>query len=110
MQEFLAMGDERPTAVYAANDLMAIGAMQAIQNAGLRVPCDCSVVGSNDSEAAALVVPHLTSSRAPYYELGCEAARALLAQLEDPDTPAVKKLLPCTLMVRESTAMPVSAG
>lgn len=106
MQELLALGRERPTAIYAANDLMAIGAMQALQAAGLRVPQDCSVVGNNDSEAAALVVPHLTSSRAPYEELGRQAASALLTQLENPAAPPVKKLLPCALIVRDSTAPP----
>ncbi len=106
MRELLALGAERPTAVYAANDLMAIGAMQAIQAAGLRVPQDCSVVGTNDSEAASLVMPHLTSSRAPYFELGREAASALLTQLEKPGAPALKKLLPCSLIVRDSTAPP----
>jgi DNA-binding LacI/PurR family transcriptional regulator len=105
-QRFVEMGDERPTAIYAANDLMAIGAMQALKAAGLRVPRDCSVVGSNDSEAASWVVPSLTSSRAPYYDLGCEAARALLMQLKDANQPVVKKCLPCSLIVRDSTAPP----
>jgi DNA-binding LacI/PurR family transcriptional regulator len=106
MKQFLGLGDQRPTAVYAANDLMAIGAMQAIQAAGLSVPGDCSIVGSNDSEAAALVVPHLTSSRAPYYDLGREAARALLVQLKDCNAPALKRLLASPLIIRDSTAPP----
>lgn len=106
MRQFVALGDDRPSAVYAANDLMAIGAMTEAQAAGLRVPDDCSVIGSNDSEAAALVVPHLTSSRSPYFELGQQAARALLIQLEDPTRSAVKQLLPSPLIVRDSTAPP----
>lgn len=106
MNQFLAMGGGMPSAVYAANDLMAVGAMQAVHARGLSVPHDCSVVGSNDSEAAMLVTPHLTSSQVPYYNLGREAARALLMQLEDPSAPAIKKLLSCPLVVRESTAPP----
>ncbi len=106
MQGFLSLGGERPTAIYTANDLMAIGAMQALESVGLQVPRDCSIVSSNDSEAASWVVPHLTTSHAPYYTLGCEAAQALLAQLQNPDSPAVKKLIPCPLIIRSSTAPP----
>jgi DNA-binding LacI/PurR family transcriptional regulator len=108
MQRLLALGEERPTAVFAANDLMAIGAMQAIQAAGLDVPRDCSVIGSNDSPVAALVNPHLTSSRAPYHDLASEAAQALIAQLGSEPTVPVKKLLPCQLIVRDSTAPPLN--
>jgi len=106
MKRLLALGEERPTAVFAANDLMAVGAMQAIQAAGLDVPRDCSVIGSNDSPIAALINPPLTSSRAPYHDLAYEAAQALIAQLGSEPTQPVKKLLPCQLIVRESTAPP----
>jgi DNA-binding LacI/PurR family transcriptional regulator len=106
MQRLLALGKDRPTAVFAANDLMAIGAMQAIQAAGLLIPRDCSVIGSNDSPIAALINPPLTSSRAPYHDLAYEAAQALIAQLGSETAPSVKKLLPCQLVVRDSTAPP----
>ncbi len=106
MRQFLALGEERPTGVFAANDLMAIGAMQALEEAGLSVPQDCSVVGSNDSPIAALTSPHLTSSRAPYYDLACEAAQTLIAHIEGKLTAPVKKLLPCELIKRGSTAPP----
>jgi len=106
MRQFLALGEDRPTGVFAANDLMAIGAMQALEDAGLSVPSDCSVVGSNDSPIAALTSPHLTSSRAPYYDLACEAAQALIAHIESELTTPVKKLLPCELIMRDSTAPP----
>ena len=104
MRQFLALGVDRPTGVFAANDLMAIGAMQALEEAGLSVPGDCSVVGSNDSPIAALTSPRLTSSRAPYFELAREAALALISQLGDQPAEPVKKLLPCQLIVRDSTA------
>jgi DNA-binding LacI/PurR family transcriptional regulator len=109
MQQFLAMDGQRPTGVFAGNDLMAIGAMQAIQQANLAVPRDCSVVGSNDSPIAALVHPRLTSSRAPYYELGREAALTLIAQLGDLPFQPAKKLIPCQLVLRDSTAPPASS-
>ncbi len=106
MRQFLEQGDKRPTGVFAANDLMAIGAMQAIEAAGLRVPHDCSVVGSNDSPIASVTSPRLTSSRTPYCELAREAAQALIAQLGHEPTQPVKKLLPCQLITRESTGPP----
>lgn len=104
MRQFLSLNGNLPTAVFAANDLMAIGAMQALQEAGLAVPRDCSVVGSNDSPIATLTSPRLTSSRAPYYELAREAAQALIAQLGGQPVEPVKKLIPCQLIVRDSTS------
>jgi DNA-binding LacI/PurR family transcriptional regulator len=103
MRQFLAMNGSRPTAVFAANDLMAIGAIHAVQGAGLAVPRDCSIVGSNDSPIATLTSPRLTSSRAPYYDLAREAALALIAQLGGQPMEPVKKLIPCQLIVRDST-------
>jgi DNA-binding LacI/PurR family transcriptional regulator len=106
MHQLLTLGEERPTAVFAANDLMAIGAIQALREANLEIPRDCSVVGSNDSPIATLTNPRLTSSRAPYYDLACEAAQALIAHIECEPTAPVKKLLPCELIMRDSTAPP----
>jgi DNA-binding LacI/PurR family transcriptional regulator len=106
MQQFLAMTESRPTGIFAANDLMAIGAMQALHGAGLGVPQDCSVIGSNDSPIADVTSPRLTSSRAPYYALAREAAQALIGQLGDQPVTPVKKLIPCQLVVRDSTAPP----
>jgi DNA-binding LacI/PurR family transcriptional regulator len=107
--KFLAMKSDRPTAIFAANDLMAIGAMQAIQEAGLNVPRDCSVIGCNDSPIAAVTSPRLTSSRAPYCELAREAAQALIAQLSSEPAQPVKKLIPCQLIVRDSTSLPAAS-
>jgi DNA-binding LacI/PurR family transcriptional regulator len=107
MRRFLALGEGRPTAVFCANDLMAIGALQALQDAALVVPRDCSIIGSNDSPMAAVTSPRLTSLRAPYCELAREAAQALIAQLSDQPTPPVKKLIACELIVRDSTAPPL---
>ncbi len=106
MQRLLGLNGCRPTAAFAANDLMAVGAMQAIAAAGLAVPRDCSVVGSNDSPIAALSSPRLTSSQAPYDELARVATRALIAQLGEPPVEPVKRLLSCRLVLRDSTAPP----
>ena len=110
MQQLLALGERRPTAIFAATDLMAIGAIQAIEAAGLRVPRDCSVIGSNDSPIAAVASPRLTSSRTPYCDLAREAAQALIAQLRDEPAQPVKKLIPCQLIMRDSTAPPALNG
>jgi DNA-binding LacI/PurR family transcriptional regulator len=108
MRRLLAIDGSRPTAVSAANDLMALGAMQALAEQGVRVPAECSVVGSNDSPIAALTNPRLTSSYAPYCELAREAARALIAELEGARSEPVKRLIPCRLVVRDSTAPPAA--
>ncbi len=110
MRGLLALGADRPTAVFCGNDLMAVGVMQALQEADLAIPRDCSVVGSNDSPIAALTCPRLSSSRAPYDELGSEAASALIAQLDGEPFEPVKKLFPCELIVRDSTAAPSREG
>jgi LacI family transcriptional regulator, galactose operon repressor len=77
MRELLALTDP-PTAVFSANDLMAIGAMDAAREAGLSMPADLALVGYDDIEAAALVSPPLTTVVNPAYEAG-RTAGCLLA-------------------------------
>ncbi|GAW51285.1 MULTISPECIES: LacI family DNA-binding transcriptional regulator [unclassified Nocardioides] len=72
---------ERPSAVYVANDLMAIGAIDATRAAGLRIPDDFAIIGNDDIEVASLVSPQLTTIRIPYRELGRVAGRLLLNRL-----------------------------
>jgi LacI family transcriptional regulator len=100
---------ERPTAIVAASDLMAVGALRAAAEIGLRVPDDLSVVGFDDIMLAAHLQPGLTTLRQNKAGLGAAAARALLdriARLADP--PAVVTL-PVELVVRCSTAPPSAA-
>ena len=73
--------DEPPTAVFAANDLMAIGAVDAIHDRGLSVPGDVALVGYDDIEAAALVSPALTTVVNPADEAGREAGHLLLDRM-----------------------------
>lgn len=70
-----------PTALFAYNDVLAIGAMRGARELGLRVPDDVSVVGFDDIEAAAFVEPPLTTVRTPKYEFGVLAVEALLATI-----------------------------
>ncbi|WP_346279304.1 LacI family DNA-binding transcriptional regulator [Pseudonocardia sp.] len=96
------------TAVLAGNDLIALGALRALQARGLRCPQDVSVVGFNDMRFADALSPALTTVRVPHRLLGFEAARLLLERIGTPDTPSKTLLLPCELVVRESTAPPAA--
>lgn len=96
----------RPTAVFAANDRMAIGAMQAIYEAGLCVPGDLSIVGLDDIEVAAYQIPPLTTIRQPFAELGTRAVRLLLEIIETGQTNPRQIVIDPLLIVRQSTAAP----
>ena len=93
-----------PTAIFCANDMMALGATGAIAALGLRVPDDVSVVGYNDLDLARHMAPQLTSVRVPSYDLGYRAAELLLAHALEgrPLRPLLTKL-ECQLVVRAST-------
>lgn len=93
----------KPTAVFAASDAMAAGAMQALVQAGLRVPDDVSVAGYDDAPTATLVDPSLTTVRQSAVELGKVAAETLISLLENPDTPVPSQKLSTSLVVRDST-------
>lgn len=88
--------------LFAANDLMAIGALEALTQAGRRVPEDVSVVGYDDIRLASLVRPRLTTVRQSSRTLGEQGMRLLLEALDDPaSTPRVQEIEP-QLVVRES--------
>jgi LacI family transcriptional regulator, galactose operon repressor len=95
-----------PTAVVAANDLIALGCLDVFAERGLRCPQDISLVGFNDMAFVDRVNPPLTTVRVPHYRIGAEAARMLLDRLANPDHPAKSITLPATLVVRSSTAGP----
>jgi LacI family transcriptional regulator len=80
MQTLLASGAKRPTAVFGANDMLAIGAMQAARSAGLAIPTDIAIVGFDDIPTAKLL--GLTTVRQPEFELGALAARTLIERLQ----------------------------
>ena len=93
----------RPTAIFGANDLIAVGALRAARAAGLRVPGDLSVVGFNDIRQAELLEPPLTTVRVPMYDMGAAAARLLIARLEGETIHEPHIVLPATLAIRAST-------
>src|SRR5262245_58621063 len=100
--ELLAL-DERPTAILAASDLMALAALQAIRDAGLQPGADVAVVGFDDIEAAALAHPPLTTVRQDREKLGTLAAERAMELIEHPDTRPPDTILPVELVVRAST-------
>jgi LacI family transcriptional regulator len=103
---------EPPDAIFCASDVMAIGAMLAIEEASLRIPEDVAVVGFDDSDYAAIAVPSLTSVRQNLVGLGTASVEAILRMLDSPDSPPATSVLPVELVVRESTVAraPASAG
>jgi LacI family transcriptional regulator len=102
MEQLLAL-DERPDAVFAASDVMAIGAMAAIEKAGLRVPDDIAIVGYDDSPNAILVSPQLTTIRQDAPAQGIAAADGLLRMIIDPSTSPIELVVPSEMIVRESS-------
>lgn len=93
------------TALFAFNDISALGAIRALRDAGLRVPEDVSVVGFDDIASAAYQNPGLTTVRQPLYEMGQRAADTLVARMERPDQPVPQTIsLEPSLIIRGTTA------
>ena len=100
VEDLLAL-PERPTAIFAASDVVAIGVMSAIQAAGLSIPDDVAVVGFDDIFLAAHTQPALTTIRVPAYGLGWTAAEMLIQMIEgDEEVSAVT--LETELVIRDS--------
>jgi LacI family transcriptional regulator len=93
------------TALFAFNDIAAIGAMSAFRDASLRVPEDISIVGFDDIQAAAFMNPPLTTVRQPLHHIGDLAARILLRRIKEPNPEPEEILAEPELVVRESTCI-----
>ncbi|MEO3753767.1 substrate-binding domain-containing protein [Streptomyces sp. B6B3] len=104
----LLAGAERPTAVFAANDLQALGVYQAARELGLRVPDDLSVVGFDDLPVVAWVDPPLTTVHQPLTEMAVAATELALALGRGEQAPRTGLEIATTLTVRNSTAPPAS--
>src|SRR6516162_8992396 len=94
---------DRPTAIFAANDLTCVGALSAAAALGARVPEELSLVGFDNSVFARLRALWLTSVDAAAFELGQQAARKLLARIDHPEAPGEIVLLPPRLEIRGSS-------
>jgi len=102
--KLLLENQQAPTAIFAANDLMAIGAIKAIQQKGLTVPRDISVVGFDDIKPALENTPALSTIHQPIKEIGSLGAKYLMTE-SDQKNEQVKMSLPVSLIERESSAI-----
>jgi len=100
----MLLGSELPTAVLAANDLMALGVMSELRMSGASVPGDVSVVGFDDIEFASLSEPQLTTVSLPRTELGRRAVEALMKTIGHSEQRGVEIEIPTRLVIRGSTA------
>jgi LacI family transcriptional regulator len=100
--------DQRPlpTAVVCGNDLIALGVLSALREAGMRCPQDVSVVGFDDIEVSELTEPSLTTVFQPGYQMGAQGAALLLKRLQGSKSPAQNIILPTELKIRHSVAAP----
>ncbi len=105
MRKLLSSG-KRFTALFAFNDISAIGAIRALAEAGLNVPEDVSVIGFDDIHAAAFHNPALTTIRQPLYQMGQLAAEHLLKRIANGSAATFPELVMVEpeLIVRQSTA------
>jgi LacI family transcriptional regulator len=94
--------DKLPDALFCYNDLMAIGAMAALEEMNVKVPEDLAVVGFDDIAPAVLVTPMLTTVSVPQYDLGRSAAAELIRRLEDAELPPRIIEYPVELKIRHS--------
>jgi LacI family transcriptional regulator len=95
--------DNPPSALFFYSDLMASGALRAAADRGLKVPEDISVVGFDDIDEAAFMVPRLSTVRQEKAELGRRGVEALLARIAEPDRKPSTSIIPVKFLEREST-------
>lgn len=91
-----------PTAIFTCNDMMAVGALHAVDEAGLSVPDDISIIGFDDITLATFTKPPLTTISQPSHEMGLLAAEIVIARIENTNLPARSEMLSTSLVVRNS--------
>ncbi|MBB1632412.1 LacI family DNA-binding transcriptional regulator [Cupriavidus sp. UME77] len=106
----LAQVSTRPTGLVAVNDMMAIGLMSGLHQAGLSVPADVSVIGMDDISMCSYTNPALTSVAMPFGEMAQAMVRRVMLRLAQPDEAPVRLCFPSGLVVRHSTAKPPAAN
>jgi LacI family transcriptional regulator len=97
---------DRPTALFACNDLLAIGAINAAKERSLNVPRDISIVGCDNTHVATIVDPPLTTIIQPIESLGRKVIEVVVDQIKNPDQDKVQLLLVPQLAIRDTTAPP----
>jgi LacI family transcriptional regulator len=96
-----------PDAVFVASDAMAVGALRALREAGLRVPEDIALAGFDDIPFAARADPPLTTVRQPIQRMGTLAAETLIDLISHPQPQPRRIVLPTELLIRESSGPPI---
>lgn len=109
MTQDLMRSRPRPTAIFAANNFLAIGAQHAIEELGLRVPEDVALVGLDDLPAEMVTFPFLTVAAQPAEEMGRQAVELLLKRISEPAAAPEEILLPTELTIRRSSGDPLPA-
>ncbi len=100
----------KPTALFAANNFIAIGALKALQDSGVRVPEDVALVAFDDLPAALITFPFLTVAAQPAYEMGQKATRLLLAKISAQAADEFQEvILPAEIVVRLSSGQVISS-
>jgi DNA-binding LacI/PurR family transcriptional regulator len=94
-----------PTAIFCENDILAIGAMQAVHSAGLSIPEDISIIGMDNIFAASTTMPPLTTIHKPKYEIGVQAAKLLLEHIKEKRSALHQVIVSSNLVKRGSTAL-----
>lgn len=98
--------DSKPTAIFASNDLMAIGGICAANQAGVKIPQDLSVIGYDDIALASFSTPPLTTIAQPKYQIGQLTAKTLVERISNPDSQVRRTMLTPELVIRQSTSRP----
>ena len=91
-----------PTAIFAMNDLMAAGALSAIQTMGLQIPKDIAIVGFDNREIASYLQPPLTTVALPTPAIGAKAALHIIDMISNPYAHPVREIIPCSIIERDS--------
>jgi DNA-binding LacI/PurR family transcriptional regulator len=100
--ELLALSSP-PTAIFATNNLMTLGTLEAVNEAGLKIPEDISVVGFDDMPWAKAITPPLTVIKQPGYEMGRRSAELMFQRIEDPRREPVQVIMEPSIILRSST-------
>jgi LacI family transcriptional regulator len=102
--------DSKPTAIFASNDLMAIGGICAANQAGVKIPQDLSVIGYDDIALASFSTPPLTTIAQPKYQIGQLTAKTLVERISNPDSQVRRTMLTPELVIRQSTSRPAGTN
>lgn len=96
--------DNPPTAIFATNNLMTLGLLEAVNETGLKIPSEISIIGFDDMPWAKAISPPLTVVRQPGYEMGRRAAELMFQRVEDPKREPVQIMMESSLIIRKSTS------